>query len=43
MFGTGDLTSADRATKDSLHRAKQAAKRADAARTRRENASKTSR
>ncbi|MGQ4338031.1 hypothetical protein ACN6LF_001827 [[Kitasatospora] papulosa] len=43
MFGTGDLTSADRAAKDSLHRANQAAKQAEAARTKRENASKASR
>ena len=43
MFGSGDLTAADRAAKDSLHRANQAAQQAEAARTKRENASKASR
>lgn len=40
MFGSGDLTIADRATKASIQRTKQAAKQAEAARTERETAAK---
>ena len=43
VFGSGDLTSADRSAKDSLRRANQAAQQAEAARAKRENASKASR
>ncbi|MFD5875679.1 hypothetical protein [Streptomyces sp. NPDC060322] len=38
MLGSADLTTADRAAKDSLHRANQAAKQAEAARTQRQAA-----
>lgn len=38
MFGSGDLTVADRATKASIQRTKQAAKQAEAARAKRQAA-----
>ncbi|MER7905403.1 hypothetical protein ABTX84_19235 [Streptomyces sp. NPDC095614] len=38
MFGSGDLTAADRSAKDSLRRANQAAQQAEAAKTKRETA-----
>ncbi|MFD5137476.1 hypothetical protein ACFWMX_14740 [Streptomyces sp. NPDC058378] len=43
MFGSSDLTVADQAAKASIHRSKQAAKQADAAKAKRESASKASR
>ncbi|WP_307123224.1 hypothetical protein [Streptomyces sp. B1I3] len=40
MFGSGDLTVADQAARASIHRARQAAKQADAAKAKRETATK---